>query len=731
MRNSKKIILITIIVIATILILGGGIFAYTYFFTDSFLNTEQRFYKYIGKNSEIVDFFSDKSLVEYKKKLQTTSYNNNGEVTVNVLGDVDENIKKVTDELQKHKITFTGSIDSANKYFYEDVRLKYSDKDIIGGTFYHKDDYYGVMINDIIKMFITIKNDNLKEFAKKLGVTETQLATIPDKINIEDIKNKDIFTEDELKELTDRYLKVITDNLSEDMFSKSEVQEGEMYTLSINEEQAGNIAVAVINTFENDEMLVNKIKEILMQQENVTQQDVQTMIDGLKSSLESAKNEITQGLSTQMEGTNNSTLNINVYVSKRNLVKTEIDFAGESKIVLNNGKDKVLLEIIEGENTIGSVAIEKSKSDNELSYKVSVLDGENKELAKMTETYTGLSDMANVQSSILVDVYLTNILSIADESEKNILEKAQSNKKELNNATEKEQISLALLELKTKLTEDTYTSEEEFEINATTIKEAISKQNLSVSVNRNGDGTYQIISNSTGKTYNVNAQGELIENENQTTNEVMDSTANTEEIVTSKEEKGNINLSFGIKNTVTFGEIQKQEPNMYIINDKSLEQLQNMFSQLGNRISTKVISTYANTSIGNIISSQGQIAGIQRQNNNSSSNTTKAPDLSEQEKSVFNAKFALYEGESVTSTQADALIQTVITSNQAQISNGGHYVTVTFPSTSGKEQKISVNNKRITYSEASAINKVQTGKQYKITLKYKDGYVSEITIKKK
>lgn len=58
MKNQKRIVLIVLIVLMIVL-LGGGIFAYTYFFTDAFINEQQGFYKYIAKNSKILEMFKD------------------------------------------------------------------------------------------------------------------------------------------------------------------------------------------------------------------------------------------------------------------------------------------------------------------------------------------------------------------------------------------------------------------------------------------------------------------------------------------------------------------------------------------------------------------------------------------------------------------------------------------------------------------------------------------------
>lgn len=613
--QTKKIILIMIIVLITIIVLGGGIFAYTYFFTDVFLTEEQGFYKYIAKNSEVLKIFEDEDLNKYIDKSESEAYSNEGEISVSLTGDIDEESKKITDEIQKHKITFKGDVDNVNKYSYQDLKLTYGENDIIGGSFIQQNDYLGLKVNDIgLNPFIVLENNNLKQFAKNMGLTDEEIASIPDKIDLKTLHNQEKFTKEELVEIKDRYLKVITDNLTEDMFSKREENATDIYTLTVTKEKGKVILSTLIDNLKNDETIMNRLKQLYIEQQSATEEEAQTLIDELKTSLEEAKNELNGTSSNtyedsnsiqtniiQPENTESENLYINVYVTKRNLVKTEINFNNEGKIVLNNNENNILLEIIdlkESSDTqianteyykvLGSISIEKNKTDSELSYKLVVMREENKEIAKAILTYTGLTKMTNVGSNFLMDIYYSN-------PNENILNQAISVQNDTINAQEKETVLLTLTELSLKVYEDSYVSGNEFVLNETTIKEALNKQGLDMTVSRNEEGTYKLQSNTTGNIYTMNSKCEL------TNTEV---TQNTEVATSAENEEKTINISLSLKCSTTFGVIQLQElteSNMYIINNKSLEQLESLFTQLGERIENKIVAAYQNTTISQMI----------------------------------------------------------------------------------------------------------------------------------
>ena len=106
--------------------------------------------------------------------------------------------------------------------------------------------------------------------------------------------------------------------------------------------------------------------------------------------------------------------------------------------------------------------------------------------------------------------------------------------------------------------------------------------------------------------------------------------------------------------------------------------------------------------------------------------------LDEAQISSFNSKFTVYEGSNKTGAQVNALIQQVISSNQAETNAGtGKMVTITFPSVSGNSATVSDGSgaKSGTGSSATTASaKVNTGLRYTVTIGYDKGIVSTINV---
>ena len=107
--------------------------------------------------------------------------------------------------------------------------------------------------------------------------------------------------------------------------------------------------------------------------------------------------------------------------------------------------------------------------------------------------------------------------------------------------------------------------------------------------------------------------------------------------------------------------------------------------------------------------------------------------LNQQEIEAFNSKFTAYEGNGISGSQVNQLIQTVISSNQAAKNSGENTgVYIKFPSIT--EQSGAPITQTIKFDSstgnnmgnATAANRVNTGVTYDVKFEYKDGLVSGI-----
>ena len=679
MRNTKKIILISIIVVVLLI---GGVFAYTYFLTDTFLSKKDRFAKYISKNSEMIEMLNDRDVKEYYKKKMTDAHKNNTEISFDFseIGENDEQAKM----LNNVKVLFDGNTDITNGYQDQTITAKYSDTELISGTLVNNGDFLGFKVNGILGKYIGIRNEKLQEFARSLGVSD--VSNIPDKIEVNSLNTENIINQDETKTLKDKYLKAISECITDDMISEEKYDNGMIYKLTINETKGKEIATKVIGLLQEDDIIISKIKEIATSYAKLSSEETEQLISQYKSNLNQLQASINQTTESSED-----TLDIKVYVSKRNLVKTEILFANELQVVAINNNNKCNIEIYnDNEKSLG-IEIEKNKNESDLTYNISIInlnDGKNEEILNVNAKYTGLTSASSVTSEY-------NIKISEELFGSSILKRAQVSRSNSSSTQEKEKITLVMTELITKQLEDTYVNGKEFVIDEKAIQEKLTN----MTVTKNADGTYKVVSNETGNTYTVQSNGNV---EQDTTNTVQSNEA-------TESEESSKHFSINYSNTITFGEITKVElndSNKYPLNNKKREEIEKLFEQLGEKITTSVTNK-----MGTMVYA-GAADTLDKTKDN----------LKEQEKLAFNTNFTIYEGNKIKGTNVKVLVQTVISSNASEKSSSSNrFISITFPVNDGNQVTIDEKNSKYT-------GLINNSKDYTVKIEYKDGYVNKITV---
>lgn len=559
MRKTKRIILISIIILILTI---GGVFAYTYFFTDIFLSKKDRFTKYISKNVELVDMINDKDVKKYYQKQVTDAHKNNAEVSLDFseMAEDNEQVKMINNI----KLLFGGSIDVQNGYQDQTITAEYSDTEIISGTLVNTGDFLGFKVNGILGKYIGLKNENLQQFAKNLGIDD--VSDIPNKIELksDNLKIGDIVTQDDVKTLKNKYLTAILECITDDMISEEKYDNGMIYKLTITESKGKEISTKIISLLQEDDIIISKIKEIATSYAKLSSEETEQLISQYKNNL----NQMIASINETTE-ISEDTLDIKVYVSKRKLAKTEILFANELKVAVINNNNKFNIELYEDNQKSTGINIEKTKNENEVIYSVSILNKDNEELFNINAKYTGVTSASSVTSQYKIKVSDGALVT------NNLLKKAQSSESNSIAEKESETIRLVMMELITKQQQDSYTSGTEFVIDQKAIQEELNN----MTVTKNIDGTYKVVSNTTGNIYKVYSNGKV---EQDTTNIQPNED-------TAQEQSKYFYINYN--NTVTFGEITKidlNDSNKYALNDKSIEEIEKLFKQLGEKIVTSV-----------------------------------------------------------------------------------------------------------------------------------------------
>lgn len=294
MPRKKRIALaIAIPSIIVIIIIITGILLYLN--TDMFKSNKTLFFKYLGKSSEnikeIEEIFES---TEYEKNLQNNKYTDDINIKVNYTNNLQTTSEDNSNTINNVKLLIKGEEDKNNKYSYKDFKLE-KDKNIATNTenqsssensnesnnkeqnimeveYIKNDNNYGIRFSDLFKQYLLVENNNLKDLFRKIGYSEQELENVPDSIEINDITLSDIkFTEDEIKQLSEKYSEIINKKVSKEKFEKKSKQvitinekniTTNAYILKLTNEELNNLYVDLLESLKQDEIILNKIESI-------------------------------------------------------------------------------------------------------------------------------------------------------------------------------------------------------------------------------------------------------------------------------------------------------------------------------------------------------------------------------------------------------------------------------------------------------------------------------------
>lgn len=398
MKKTK----VLIIILVSILLLICGIFAYLYFGTDTFKSNKEMFSRYLAQ-VELENFVNLDEYENYAKRVLNENHTNEGQVSLTLEElNIDEKFEFTT------KNNITKEMASGKITFIQDGEEK------LNVEFLKNEELYGIKC--IYKQYLALVNNNLKEFAKKMGMDEDE---IPDKVelNTEEIELDEI--EKELKGIISKYTKLAASQVQDKNYSKLgkeniEVQgkniQADGYSVTLNGEEITNIIKLIINTAKDDQELfsfINKLNNL--DNENIDFETYQNMIESFAGELDVAGKELPFKLT------------ISVYKQGKNLVKfyvkleeTEeennsyLDFAIE-----NNSTIKInYLQDVEDNNSYiaqekeeFNVIINKNKSNDKESFVVSLIQKTNEEEKINVNLTMSIenSNLESIQTNIALD----------------------------------------------------------------------------------------------------------------------------------------------------------------------------------------------------------------------------------------------------------------------------------------------------------------------------------------
>lgn len=381
-----------VVVLLVIILLGAGI-AYVIMGTDLFQSPKKMFLKYISENSKILEELKqDPQLEVYERKLKSTPYTYEGTLT---LSDKFINEEISTEDMQKLKnmsVKIVGSTDVNNSYDHKNIKVNYSDTTDMSYEYVHLNDFYGIKIGDVVNRFIAVENNNLQDFAKRMGVTDSSIISyIPNKIELSRYDYSKIFTEEELQTIESSYKEIILNNLTDDMFSKSNNVGDKIYTLKITYAQARKIFSEILTKLKTDETIISKAKKIMINDIGISEDEASLYVSKAQEYIQKTIDDMT---SSNLEGE----FVFNVHVNGKKLVKTEFVYNNNRKISLIKTELGFSIESVNDKDKKTLINFEKSSSADIIKFLISISYDTNQKIELEINT-SGLSTLNKVEET--------------------------------------------------------------------------------------------------------------------------------------------------------------------------------------------------------------------------------------------------------------------------------------------------------------------------------------------
>lgn len=400
--KKRKTLLIVIIIIA-ILAASGSVFAYLFMATDVFKSPQELFGKYMTQNIETLQKLSNGQINEIYKKLENEeSYDSSSKITFihSEGGEISNPINDLSLQLDIQK-------NSEQQYVYADAQILFKGDEYLETEIIKNEELYGIRFTDVVKQFVTIKNDeNFEQVANDIGIESDQLVEI---MNIIDGTQEasDVFISQESEsQLKEKILNIISETIAKGTFSKlkdamitynNNTIETNAYTVELTSSQVEEMIIQILNYLKTETTLLEKF---------MSEEEIETQIDDLIENIS--------------EETDLPKVKITIYEQKQQTIRTVIEIE-TLKILIEN----VLLN----EGVTSKIQI-SDLSANEIlqcNLEISNIEGFDiiSEIMQGENTYTisFLNDVKDEGEEILLSssiIYEEDILEIGGKLETNI-----------------------------------------------------------------------------------------------------------------------------------------------------------------------------------------------------------------------------------------------------------------------------------------------------------------------
>ena len=358
-----KKIQVLIITLVIILLLGCATFATLYFATDIFKSNKDMFYKYISQIS-VGDTLVANKYSKYQERLKNEDNTNKGNVSISVKGNNEEVINEEFDFETKSK--------PGEDFASAKIDMKQNDEKKLTIDYLRNEDLYGLRFEDVIKQYIVLENNNLKEFAQKLGIENTD--NIPNKVEIQD---KEVMSEEEQKaieQILTKYMNIAIEQIPNENYSKLKK---ESITLDDKELSADGYQLTI-----NSDLL----KEIFNQSSSITKMNSVYIYDAkLEQAIANVRSNFVLSKHKRFVAVKLSETEFKLE-SYKETIQSSIDAISQENIKINislkvykQGKKTVkLVGIIESEEGNGKIELSVEKIQDKYDFLLDITSDDSK-----------------------------------------------------------------------------------------------------------------------------------------------------------------------------------------------------------------------------------------------------------------------------------------------------------------------------------------------------------------
>ena len=376
---KKKVLLAIVLVVV---LLGAGL-GYAYFATDALKSDKQLFFSYLLSDDFTKDL-KDTNLEKYVEKQTNTAFKNKGKITFEA-PEQGSALDGLT-ILNSTTIDVEGKTNTAKKLAEQKFTVELSQGVNIPIQYKRDGETYGIQTKLLSDKFIAIKNEDLKTLADRFGM---DTSNIPDNITLSGLN----FSDKEISKIKDKYSKVLYDNMTKDMFSKTKTKDQTKVTMDVSAEQFINLIEKLANALKKDKDLLNKLSA------GTTVEDLKTQIDNFVDAIK------------ETDTTDADRVQIVLTIKSGELteceIKTVTDNVAEIVAAIEKSDTKLVFYAYEDNELVGQVSIEKFANKDELSYIVGIKansDGEEVANIQIEMAYKNLAKLDDVEETITADI---------------------------------------------------------------------------------------------------------------------------------------------------------------------------------------------------------------------------------------------------------------------------------------------------------------------------------------